>query len=254
MTVLDTARPNPARMYDYLLGGKDNYAADRDEAVRLIADFPELRGLAQSNRAFIAKAADWAAREGIGQFLDLGCGLPARPSVHETARAVIGDARVAYVDIDPVVHAHVAALQASGRGLAAVRADLKDPGAVLAHPEVEQVIDPAEPVCVILGAVLQYIPPDRAGGIIAGYAEALAPGSAVVISAAWYEDPAVPERMAGLYDGQCHAHTARDITRYLDGAGLRLVRGYVANACWWPGPVPDVRKPAVILGEIAVKD
>src|SRR5712692_6394544 len=106
--------------------------------------------MVRENRAFITQAVTWAARQGIGQFTDLGAGLPASPAVHQTARAVNPSARVAYVDTDPVVLAHARALLATSDEVAAVAADLRDPAAVLADPGLRAVIDPAEPVGVIL--------------------------------------------------------------------------------------------------------
>jgi hypothetical protein len=105
-SALDTTVPNMARVYNYWLGGKDHFAADRAEAARLAGLYPPLPALARENRAFLLQAAGWAARHGVGQFIDLGAGLPAFPPVHQAARAVLPAARVAYVDIDPVVLCH----------------------------------------------------------------------------------------------------------------------------------------------------
>jgi len=141
----DSGTPNMARVYDYWLGDKDHYAADRAGAEWLLAIYPPLRDLVQENRAFVTQAVTWAARKGIGQFIDLGAGLPASPSVHQAARAVLPSARVAYVDIDPVVLSHARALLATDNGVTAISADLRDPAGVLAHPELRAVIDPARP-------------------------------------------------------------------------------------------------------------
>jgi S-adenosyl methyltransferase len=145
-SALDTSVPNMARIYNYWLGGKDHFAADRAEADRLVALYPPLPALARENRKFLIKAADWAARQGIGQFIDLGAGLPVSPSVHQAARAVLPAARVAYVDTDPVVLTHAVALLATGDGVTAVNADLRDPAAVWGHQDLRAVIDPARPV------------------------------------------------------------------------------------------------------------
>jgi hypothetical protein len=111
-------------------GGKDHYAADRAEAERLLAIYPPLRDLVQENRAFVTQAVTWAVRQEIGQFIDLGAGLPASPAVHQTARVVLPSARVAYVDIDPVVLSHARALLTVDQGVTAVSADLRDPAGV----------------------------------------------------------------------------------------------------------------------------
>jgi len=130
--------------------------------------YPPLPALARENRAFVIKAAGWAARQRIGQFIDLGAGLPVYPSVCQAARAVLPAARVAYVDIDPVVLSHAAALLATGDGVAAVDADLRDPAAVLGHQDLRAVIDRGRPVCVILGAVLHFLGPQAARAVTAG--------------------------------------------------------------------------------------
>src|SRR5277367_979945 len=183
----DPATPNMARVYDYWLSGKDNYPADRAEAERLLGIYPPLRDLVRENRAFVIQAVSWAARQGIGQFIDLGAGLPTSPAVHQAARTVMPLARVAYVDIDPVVLSHARALLATSDGVTAVAADLRDPGAVLADPELRAVIDPARPVCVILGAVLHFMDADAARAVTAGYTRLMARGSCLVISVACYD-------------------------------------------------------------------
>jgi hypothetical protein len=171
---MDTSKPNIARVYDYWLGGKDNYAADRDVADRMLAHDPGLRDRVRDNREFVAGVARLAAERGIAQFIDLGAGLPTRPSVHEAARAVNPGARVAYVDNDPVVVSHARALLATGAGLAVSQADLRDPAAVLDDPVLHGVIDLAQPVCVILAAVAHFLPAAQAARITAEFTRPLA--------------------------------------------------------------------------------
>src|SRR5580704_6209615 len=146
---IDVARPSIARVYDYWLGGKDNFASDRDMGARMAEVNPALPQLVRRNREFICAAAARAAAAGISQFLDLGSGLPAHPAVHEAVREVIPGARVCYVDIDPAAALHAAVLLASGDGLAAVAADLTGPEAVLAHPEVRAVLDFGRPMGIV---------------------------------------------------------------------------------------------------------
>ncbi len=179
-----SATPNMARVYDYWLGGKDHYAADRAEAERLLAIYPPLRDLVRENRAFVIQAVSWAARQGIGQFIDLGAGLPAAPPTHQAARAVLPSARVAYVDIDPVVLSHARALLTTDDGVTAVAVDLRNPAAVMAHPDLRAVIDPARPVCVLLGAVLHFLDAGAACAVTTGYARLMAPGSCLIVSVA----------------------------------------------------------------------
>ena len=143
-TLLDTGTPNIARVYDYWLGGKDNYAADRAEAERLIAVYPRLPFLARQSRLFLARAVQWLAEQGVTQFLDLGCGLPTGQNTHEVAQAVHPDCRVAYVDADPIVVAHARALLC-GPGVAAIRGDMAEPDAILADVRAQRPINLAEP-------------------------------------------------------------------------------------------------------------
>ena len=138
---LDLSKPNVARTYDALLGGHDNFAADRELAGRLVEICPDLGGAVRENRSFTARAADWAARQGIRQYADLGCGLPAHPSAAAAARAVVPSVRLVYVDHDPIVTAHVRALLVTGDGDASVAADLTDPASVLADPAWRGLID-----------------------------------------------------------------------------------------------------------------
>ena len=247
----DPTTPNMARVYDYWLGGKDNYAADRAEAQRLLAIYPPLRELVRENRAFVIHAVSWAARQGIGQFIDLGAGLPASPAVHQAARAVMPAARVAYVDIDAVALAHARALLAISDGVTAVAADLRDPGAVLATPELRTVIDPARPVCVILCAVLHFLDADAARTVTAGYARLMAPGSCLVISVASFDDETLGKQLAEEYTAAAwHNHTPADITSFF--AGLELVGPDVTEAqtwrAWLPRPVLRHREGHVLAG------
>ena len=143
--------------------------------------------------------AGWAARQGIGQFIDLGAGLPASPPVHQAARAVLPAARVAYVDIDPVVLSHAVALLATNDGVAAVDADLRDPAAVLGNQDLRAVINPDRPVCVILGAIVHFLDPQAARAVTAGYTSLLAPGSCLVLSCARFEDEQLAKQLAEEY-------------------------------------------------------
>jgi len=247
----DPATPNMARVYDYWLGGKDHFPADRAEAERLLGIYPPLRDLVRENRAFVIQAVSWAARQGIGQFIDLGAGLPASPAVHQAARKVLPAARVAYVDIDPVVLSHARALLATGDGVSAVAADLRDPGAVLADPELRAVIDPARPVCVILGAVLHFMDADAARAVTAGYARLMATGSCLAVSVASFDDEALGKQLAGEYTAAAwHNHPPADITSFF--AGLELVGPGVTEAqtwrAWMPQPVPRRRDGHVLAG------
>ena len=248
-SALDTSVPNMAQVYNYWLGGKDHFAADRAEAQRLVALYPPLPALARENRTFLIEAAGWAARQGIGQFIDLGAGLPASPSVHQAARAVLPAARVAYVDIDPVVLTHARALLATDDGVAAVDADLRDPAAVLSHQDLLAVINPGQPVCVILGAVLHFLYPRAARAVTAGYASLMAPGSCLVLSCARFDDEELAKQLAQEYTAATwYNHSPADIAEFFDG--LELTGPGVTEARTWPKrpPEADGRTGHVLAG------
>jgi hypothetical protein len=253
---LDTSKANIARVYDYWLGGKDNFAADRELAEKLAAMWPPWVDACRNNRRFVCRAATWAARRGITQFLDLGAGLPTQPSVHETARAVDGRARVAYVDNDPVVVLHAKALMASADGVTAAQADLADPAGVLAAEGVAEAIDLSEPVCVILAMVLHFFDAGTARTIAGGYARRIAPGSVVVISCSRIDDPGLLEKVRRDYTpGPVPNHSQQTMLSFLEG--LDVVPPGLVLAETWRGGMPAVpAKPpgqAYVHGAVAVK-
>jgi SAM-dependent methyltransferase len=179
-TPLALHRPGPARVQDYLLGGKDNYAGDRLLAHRILDVLPQATDAALAARAFLAGSVRLLAERGLRQFVDLGCGLPRADNLHQMAARHIAGTRVVYVDRDPLVVAHARALLVDGGNIAALRADLRDPAAVLDSPEVRRLIDPSEPVALVLSAVLHFLPGAR--GVVARLAAAAAPGSGLVVS------------------------------------------------------------------------
>jgi SAM-dependent methyltransferase len=181
---VDTSVPNVARMYDYYLGGKDNFEADRVAAEEIMRLVPVARAEAMTNRQFLRLAVRYlAADAGISQFLDIGVGLPTRGAVHQVAREVSPEARVAYVDYDPVVVSHANALLTEPDRSVAVWGDLREPAALLADPVIRGHLDFSRPVAVFLLAILHFISDDDdPAQIIATIRDALAPGSYLVIS------------------------------------------------------------------------
>ncbi len=139
-----TDRATPARVYDYLLGGENNFAADREAAEQLLRTSPEVGVIARAHRAFLARAVRYLTAAGIRQFIDLGAGLPTSGAVHEVARSVAPDVRVAYVDNDPLVHAHARTLPPQN-GIALIDADLRSPRQVLDHPALRALISVMSP-------------------------------------------------------------------------------------------------------------
>ncbi|MGI5168803.1 SAM-dependent methyltransferase [Spirillospora sp. CA-253888] len=182
-TGIDTVKASPARVYDYLLGGKDNFEADRVLAEELVAVLPDVRRAARANRAFVGRAVAEAADGGVTQFLDLGAGLPAGENVHEIARRRRPAASVVYVDNDPMVVSHARALLQADDRVTVVEADLRRPAAVLSDAELGRCLDLDRPVAVLLAASLHFVPDeDDPAGIVAGFTRDLAPGSRLVIS------------------------------------------------------------------------
>lgn len=241
---IDTSRPHPARVYDFFLGGKDNFTADRETAARALQAWPYARTAARENRAFLGRAVRYLAEEaGVTQFLDLGSGLPSVGNVHEIAQGANPAARVVYVDNDPIVLAHSRALLAStpeGK-CAYIQADIKKPEYILTHPVMRETIDFAKPVALILVAVLHFIPDeDEPGKIMETLSGALPSGSYVVASHGTSEY--APQETMGI--GQVYRRGGmtgvdRHAREFADLAfrGLTLVPpGVVLVSEWRPGP------------------
>jgi len=232
-TPLDTSQPNIARVYDYWLGGKDNYAADRAAAQRLVAIYPHLPKLARHNRLFLARAVAWLDGRGIRQFLDIGCGLPTAQNTHEIAQATRPDCRIIYIDSDPVVVSHARALL-SDTDVTALRGDLGDPEVILADPRLWDLINLAEPTAKVLAMVLHFFDDDSARRIVATFAEAVAPGSYLVISVGSGDDQ-TGGRLAREYRaGTLHNHSPAQISGFFDGLDL-VLPGLTDAATWVPG-------------------
>jgi S-adenosyl methyltransferase len=150
---IDTSRPHPARMYDYYLGGKDNYVVDREAAAAVLRVLPEARDIARENRAFLQRAVRYLVRDaGIRQIIDIGTGIPTVGNVHEVAQQIDPSVRVAYIDNDPIVHVHASALLTGQGRTSIVLADLRDPRGILDHPKVRELINLDEPAALLLVA------------------------------------------------------------------------------------------------------
>ncbi|WP_327287722.1 SAM-dependent methyltransferase [Streptomyces sp. NBC_01198] len=180
---IDTARPHPARMYDFYLGGKDNYEVDREAAQRVIDLAPQIVPMARANRAFMHRAVRFLAEKGIRQIIDIGTGIPTAPNTHQVAHEVSPEVRVAYVDNDPIVATHAGAhlLDAGNTGF--FLGDLRDPESILGHPTIGELIDFDQPIGLMLVAILHFIRDDEdPAGLVAAYCDALPAGSYLVLS------------------------------------------------------------------------
>jgi O-methyltransferase involved in polyketide biosynthesis len=250
----DPYSPKLARMGDFWREGHNNYEADRRKAREVDLHYHgAVRQVVADAAGFGVRAVTWAARQGISQYLDLGSGMLTGDCTHRTARAVIPAARVAYVDHDPeVIDETEVILDKDGHeGIAAVRADLRDPGAVLAAPGLLGVIDPGAPACVILALVLQFVPAEQAREAVAGYAARLAAGSVVVISVPRNDDPESFAEGRAVWDGELHNHSRQEVTGFF-GDLLELVPPGLVVARGWRGGMPDADVspglPVYVLG------
>jgi S-adenosyl methyltransferase len=260
---IDTTRPNVARIYDYLLGGKDNFAVDREAAKQLIAASPDMAGIVRDNRSFIGRSVRFLAEEaGIRQFIDLGGGLPTQTNVHEMAQQVAPDARVVYIDNDPVVWSHGQALLAHGDQVAMVRADLREPTAVLQSPEVLGLLDLTQPIAVVCASVLHFVSDEEdPHQIIAEYRDRMAPGSYLAIShgntGTAEDDPDdVAGRVTNVYrqaSAQLHVRPLEEIQRFFEGFDL-IDPGVVWINEWRPDPgVRPAGQPRSLRGGVGRK-
>jgi hypothetical protein len=256
---LDTTVPNVARMYDYYLGGKDNFEADRVAAEKVLALVPGLPRSAQENRRFLRRVVRFLAAEaGISQFLDIGVGLPTQGAVHEVAREVRPDARVVYVDYDPVVVRHGQALLTVADLSVMVRGDVRQPADLLALPEIRDHLDLSKPVAIGLFAVLHFVSDDEdPAGITAHLRDAVAPGSYLAMShigTDFFPDKEALARAIAVYEKASERvwpRSREQILGFLDGFEL-LEPGLVPKHQWRPvtGQAVDAT-PNVQWGAVA---
>ncbi|GAB7103583.1 SAM-dependent methyltransferase [Streptomyces phaeofaciens JCM 4814] len=256
---IDTSKPHPARMYDYFLGGKDNYPVDQEAAEKFIEAAPEVRDGVRANRRFLHRAVRHVVAEGgVRQILDIGTGLPTEPNVHQIAHAVAPGTRVAYVDNDPIVGAHSRALMNDEADTSVVLADLRDPRAVLDHPGVREVIDFDEPVALLLVAILHFITDaEDPEGIVATLRDALPAGSFLVLSHATGDLHADGRaEAAAVYKNATASMNPRPHARVLDlfGDFTLLDPGLVLVPDWRPDEPPAPGAPPIgIYGGVARK-
>jgi S-adenosyl methyltransferase len=236
---IDTSVPHAARMYDYLLGGKDNFAVDREAAEQLVAINPEARMAVRANRAFHGRAVRYLAGEaGVRQFLDIGTGIPAADNTHEVAQRVAGDARIVYVDNDPVVLAHARALLTSAHAgtVSYLDCDLRDPDTIL--EAARQWLDFSAPVAIMLVLILHLIPDsDDPWRIVRRLVDAVPPGSYLVVSHPTGDlDADIGAAITGSVNRRMQAtpmtiRTHAEVSRFFDGLNV-LPPGLVPQNRW----------------------
>jgi O-methyltransferase involved in polyketide biosynthesis len=241
---IDVNRANPARVHDYLLGGRHNFPADRWAAERAADDMPDLAAVVRARRMFLHRAVRFLVSADVRQFIDLGSGMPTEGHVHEIAQQLKPATRVVYVDVDPVAVAHGRALLAGIDGVSMVHADLRDVPLVLAAPALRDTIDLSRPVAVLMIAVLNLLPDaDDPAGIVARYRDAVPGGSHLALSHPTFPDvPAHPPATAvtggptGGHDGaetEGRRRTRDDIAAFFAGWDL-MQPGLVEIELWHP--------------------
>jgi SAM-dependent methyltransferase len=261
---VDPVQPTAARIYDYFLGGRDNYEVDRQAAAQVEAVFPSVGLMARTNRDFMHRATRWLAREaGIRQFLDIGVGIPTEPNLHQIAQEIAPDARVVYVDNDPVVLAHARALMGGteqGR-TAYIEADVTIPAMILDAPELRETLDLSRPVALSMIALFHFIPDDRAPyRIVSTLLDALAPGSYLVMSHATADfDPQAVSKAVRIYragDVTPQVRSRNEFEKFF--RGLELVEpGVIPPHRWRPDndiePSPSMDASVSVYAAVARK-
>ncbi|MFI9051525.1 SAM-dependent methyltransferase [Streptomyces sp. NPDC053427] len=261
-SAVDASIPSVARMYDYYLGGKDNYAVDREACDELSKVVPSTQVLAINNRRFLQRVVRWLAREhGIRQFVDHGSGLPTQDNVHQVAQQIDPESRVVYVDNDPIVLAHGRALLEENANTAVIQADMRDTDGIFNSPEVKRLIDFDQPVAALFVSVLHCIPDsDDPGGLIKRVADRLVPGSFLVVCQLVSEDAATRDFVTKFMDestqGQWgRVRQAHELTAFLDGLEIQEP-GLVEVSTWMPdadlGP-KQLTKEWIEFGGVARK-
>ncbi|MCM2425232.1 SAM-dependent methyltransferase [Streptomyces sp. RKAG337] len=257
---IDTSMPHPARMYDFYLGGWDNYEVDRMAAQRVIDVLPDIIPGARANRHFLHRSVRFLAERGIRQIIDIGTGIPTSPNTHEVAQAVSPDVRVAYVDNDPIVATHAGARMTGSGNTEFFLGDVRRPRTILDHPTIGKLIDFDQPVAVLLIAVLHFVTDEEdPAGIVATLRDALPAGSYLVMSHATadFHGGSFPE-VSKIYEKATATLNVRkrvDIEPFFDGFDL-LEPGLVQVPLWRPdgaGPTADEVSRVGFYGGVARK-
>ena len=231
---LDVTKPSPARIYDYMLNGRHHFTADAAAAERILSVVPEIKDCAWSNRGFHQRAAAWIARQGVKQFLDIGSGLPTVGNTHDVVKKIHPDARVVYVDNDPMVELHSQGILDEAGRVSVVCADLREPEAILDHPAVRRLIDPAQPTGLLMTAVLMFVADSSdPWSLVARYVQAVAPGSYLALSHLTddLKPPLAVDGFRRVFDHateQMHFRSKEQVARFFDG--LEVVPPYQGAA------------------------
>src|SRR5215469_15874075 len=243
---LEPLRPSPARIYDYMLRGTHYLDVDAAAGQRLLSVVPEIRDCAWSNRGFHQRAAAWIARQGVRQFLDIGSGLPTVGNTHEVVRKIHPDARVVYVDNDPMVELYSQAIIETDGTVSVICGDLRDPDSILGNDALRALISPDEPTGLLMTAVMMFVADSSdPWGLVSRYVRAMAPGSYLSLSHLTDDakPPAAVEGFRRVFDNATERmffRSKEQVARFFDG--LELVPPY-------PGAGPELTYSGVWAAE-----
>jgi hypothetical protein len=257
---IDTSKPHPARMYDFYLGGRDNYEVDREAAQRVVDVLPDIIPAARANREFLHRAVRYVTGQGVRQIIDIGTGIPTSPNTHEVAQAADPEARVAYVDNDPIVATHAGARMLGSPNTGFFLGDVRDPRGILEHPTLNKLIDFGQPVAVLLVAVLHFVTDEEnPAGIVATLRDALPDGSYLVLSHATadFHADSLPEvfKIYGRATATLNTRPRAEVEALFDGFEM-VEPGLVQVPLWRPEgaePTPEEVARIGFYGAVARK-
>ncbi|GAB3247487.1 SAM-dependent methyltransferase [Kineosporia babensis] len=236
---IDASKPSAARMYDYAIGGKDNYEVDRRAVHEVAGLVPDFRACALANRGFLIRAGHALAELGIDQFIDLGSGIPTSPNVHEVAQVFQPDARVVYVDNDPIVMTYNRALREPGPGVLALNHDLRRPHSLIDDSKLRNHLDLDRPVGLLMVAVLHFVRREIAVKVLEQYRKLLPEGSYLAVSVVCADgtEPAVIERLEQVFQASSTPFVARStaqVEQLFDGS--ELIEPGLVDVTQWRNP------------------
>jgi SAM-dependent methyltransferase len=253
---IDLSRPNAARIYDYVLGGANNFEVDRQFAKQLLTALPDAQALAQENRGFLRRAVSFLAERGIRQFIDLGSGIPTVGNTHEVVQRTDPTARVLYVDYEPVAVAHSELILENNENAGIIRADVRDVHSVLGNPVTRRLIDFDEPVAILAFAILHFMTDDEdPHRLVARYRDATVPGSYLAVSHLTQDGRPEVRELVQAYERSANPLTERnkaDVLRLFDGYDL-VDPGVVFTREWRPEIDLAYTHPSLLYGGVGLR-
>jgi hypothetical protein len=253
---VDLSKPNAARIYDYVLGGANNFEVDREFAKRLMTTLPDAQSLAQENRAFLRRTVTFLVEQGIRQFIDLGSGIPTVGNTHEVVQRLDPGAKVVYVDNEPVAVAHSELILENNENAGILRADVRDIHTVLRDPVMRRLIDFDEPVGILAFAILHFVSDDEdPHRLLARYRDMTVPGSYLTVSHVTSDGRPEVDDVVAQYQGSANPMTERnraDVARFF--AGYDLVEpGVVFTREWRPEIELDYSNSSPVYGGVGLR-